>query len=270
MVKNLTFPALLILVLVTIFSQLHGSQSRAKVPNEAHFGVGDFIGTVFVLDKSMQKRPLLELIRPGIKLAIVILFGGGMKKRPDHTTKRGPLWCEDSFDDLGIQRALVKAFEDQPVQFIGIAIPPVYHSGFYGWPGNPFLDSADQSKDYQEAVRSFIDSTQVAQENDYLPFDVYYDPRNRLAQNPDERPFGPEVDVKYSWQGKFRWPQDLRQYGTPTIWFLDGLGRVLMSPLLGNDYDGVPPEINYGFYTVKKLIEDILQAPALIGSDRLP
>lgn len=270
MVRKLTFPALFILLLVTISSQLHGAQSRAKVLKGDHFGVGDFIGTVFVLDKSMQKRPLLELIRPGIKLAIVILFGGGMKERPAHATKRGPLWCEDSFDDLGIQRALVQAFEGQPVQFIGIAIPPVYHSGFYGWPGNPFLGSADQSKDYQEAVRSFIDSTQVAQENDYLPFDVYYDPRNRLAQNPAERSFSPEVDVKYSWQGKFRWPQDLRQYGTPTIWFLDGSGKVLMPPLLGNDYDGVPPEINYGFHTVKNLVEGILQDPGLASPDNLP
>jgi hypothetical protein len=261
MVKNLTFTALLILLLATVSSQIYGAQSKIKALKDNHFGVGDFIGGVFVLDKSMQRRPLLELIRPETKLAIIILFGGGMKERPAHATKRGPLWCEDSFDDLGVQRALMKAFGGQSVQFIGIAIPPVYHSGFYGWPGDPFLDSADQSEDYQEAVRSFIDRTQIAQENDYLPFDVYYDPRNRLAENPSERSLNPKVAAEYSWQGKFRWPQDLRQYGTPTIWFLDSLGKVLRPPLLGNDYDGSPPEINYGFHTVKKLIEDILQDP---------
>ena len=101
------------------------AQPRLSWQKATHYEVGDQIDpAVFVHDRRMGKVRLLDLIDSEARVAVLVLFGGGIKELPPGRKKRGPLWCEDSFDDLPIQRALLGAFKDRPVQFIPIAIPP--------------------------------------------------------------------------------------------------------------------------------------------------
>ncbi len=238
-------------------------QPRLIVKKSDTYRVGDRLDADLVLfDKDFNEKRLLELIKPGTRVAVLIVFGGGMESHPDEEEFRGPLWCEDSFDDLGVQRALVQAFKNQAVQFIPIAVPPVYHADSYGWDEDDFLGKPDESEVFQAAARSFIEKTEKEVRNGLLPYQaVFYDPKFRLAQNREERELNADFGRIYPWQGKLKWHQDGRKYGTPTLWFISGEGEVLAAPLFGNDYDGDPPEINYGYHDARKLIEGLLENP---------
>ena len=72
-------------------------------------------------------------------------------------------------------------------------------------------------------------------------------------------PAGDDSGVGYEWQGKFKWHQDARKYGTPTIWFLSPGGRVLTTPLFGNDYNSEPPQIHYGYRELQGILESLLE-----------
>ncbi len=234
-------------------------QPRLIAPPVEGYGVGDLVdpGTL-VLDKDLQPKTLKELIKPETELVVLVLFGADFKSSPgeDH---RGPFWCEDSFDDLAVQRALFHAFKDRPVQFIPVAVPPVYNPSRYGWTDNVFLDQPDDSEAFLEAARGFVERTEGEIRSGLIPFpEVYYDPKFRLAQNKKERELGPGFGKIYDWQGKLKWRQDGRKYGTPTIWLLGKDGRVLTEPLFGNDYDSDPPEIHYEFNEAKEMIEGLL------------
>jgi hypothetical protein len=236
-------------------------QPKLVLKTTESYQVGDRVSEeIFILNKDMKKIPLLKLIKPDTRVVVLIFFGGGMKSRPDRTEFRGTLWCEDSFDDLSVQRALFHTFKDSAVQFVPVAVPPVYRPTSYGWEESDFLGSSEDSDTYLDAARSFIEATEREVASGLIPFpEVYYDPKFRLAQNRGERDLGPEYGTVYDWQGKLKWHQDARRYGAPTIWFLSGDGTVLAEPFFGNDYDSDPPEIYYGFAEGRDLIENLLK-----------
>lgn len=235
-------------------------QPRLITETPSGYQVGDQVdGTTLLLDNEMRPRQLKDLIEPETKVVVLIIFGAGFATPPEGA-HRGPFWCEDSFDDLSVQRALYSALKNEPVQFIPVATPPVYNPAPFGWEDNVFLDQPDESEAYKEAVRSFIAATERQVESGLIPFPkVYYDPKFRLAQNKKQRELGPGFGKIYDWQGKLKWSLDSRRYGTPTLWILDGDRTVLTEPLFGNDYDSDPPEINYEFRDTRELIEKWLR-----------
>ena len=219
------------------------------------YRVGDTIDPqTFVIDHDMQVIRLIDLIRPSTALVVLIVFGGAVKQVP-RGTFRGNLWCLDSFDDLGVQRALVSFFQDKAVQFIPVAVPPVYDPASYGYAENVFLGRAENSRPFRDETRSFIDATQKEAKAGMLPFaQVYYDPKFYLGHWPEH---GQEADRP--WRGRLRWPLDRRQYGTPILWLLGPQGKILQEPFFGNDYDSNPPRISYGYHEVKEAIEKQLK-----------
>ncbi len=236
-------------------------QPRLVLDQPSSYQVGDKVDLGSILeDSSGAGHRLGDLIQPDARVLVLIIFGGGLKSFPDEEKFRGPLWCEDSFDDLAVQRALVSRFHEEPVQFFAVAVPPVYKPETFGWERDPFLSLPDDSEDYRQAVEQFIQATEKEKARGLLPFDtVYYDPRFRLAQNKKERELGEQFGTIYDWQGKLKWHNDPRRYGTPTIWILGRDGEVLVEPLYGNDYDSDPPEIHYGYAEASALIEHAIQ-----------
>ena len=219
------------------------------------YRVGDTIDPLtFVLDRDMQVVRLVDLIRPSTALAVLIVFGGAAKQVP-RGAFRGNLWCLDSFDDLGVQRALVSFFQDKAVQFIPVAVPPVYDPASYGYAENIFLGKAENSRPFRDETRSFIDATEKEIKAGMLPFaQVYYDSKFYLGHWPDNT-----QQADHPWQGRLRWFLDRRQYGTPILWLLGPQGEILREPFFGNDYDSRPPRISYGYHEVKEAIERQLE-----------
>ncbi len=249
------------LVLAVLASGTLYCQPRLVVETPSAYQVGDRVeADSLLMDASGETVTFGEILDPEAKAVVVIVFGGGFKSAPDREQFRGPLWCEDSFDDLGVQRALASRFAEEPVQFVPIAVPPVYKPENFGWDQDPFLGKPDDSEEYRAAVREFIDATEEARATGMLPFEkIYYDPKFRLAQNRKERKLGPEFGEIHPWQGKLKWHLDPRRYGTPTIWILDSEGKILSEPLFGNDYDADPPEIYYGYAEAAARIEAALR-----------
>ncbi len=259
---------LIALILAGLATSALVCQPRLVVDTPSSYQVGDRVDlSALVVDSEGRNHPLRDVILPDAKVVVVIVLGGAYHTRPEEKF-RGTLWCRDSFDDLAIQRALVRRFQDEPVQFLPIAVPPVYKPETYGWPGDPFLGKPDDAAEYQSAVATFIEATEREKDSGLLPFDtIYYDPKFRLAQNRKERQLGPEFGTIYEWQGKFKWQNDPRRYGTPTIWILKGDGTVATEPLVGNDYDSVPPDIHYGYAEASAAIENALHSnPSNPGS----
>ena len=121
------------------------------------------------------------------------------------------------------------------------------------------LDEPEASSRYETAVRQFITKTEALRVNGTIPFQkVYYDPRFRLLWNPRQHPFNEAYGKVYPWQGRLKWHQDNQRYGTPTIWFLSSTGRVLRSPLYGNNYSTVPPTIRFTFWELEGAILEAL------------
>lgn len=247
--------------ILPILLLIWGQSEVRPLPSSDTYGVGDRIDPeMFVLDSKLKPVPLLELIPPGTRVAAVIVFGGAAQRVPSGEPFRGPLWCLDSFDDLPVQRALVKYFHGKPVEFIPVAVPPVYNPTRYGFGENVFLGFPERAKEYERAVRQFVAQTEKARTEGLLPFNkIYYDPKFRLPQNKGARDLGPEFGKIFEWQGKLRWSEDPRTYGTPIIWLVGPEGKILRVPFFGNDYDSAPPEINYDYHTVKEAVERWLE-----------
>lgn len=213
----------------------------------------------FVLDRNMEPVRLLDLLNPETKVAVLILFGGAAAAIPEGIPFRGPLWCQDSLDDLGVQRAMVRQFAGRPVEFIPVAVPPVYGADRYGFDDDVFLSEPPNSDAYRRNVQVFVEETEKYREGGLLPFEaVYYDPKFRLAQNEAERELGSAYGPVYPWQGKLKWSGDPRRYGTPTIWLIGPQGEILAPPFFGNDYDASPPQISYGFAELRAAVEKLL------------
>jgi len=240
-------PAALLLCIASVEVAL--GQPRLQMEKPYGYQVGEKIeNAVEVLDANLQAHSLFGLIKPETKVLVLVAFGGFAAKVPEGAF-RGPLWCEDSFDDLAVQRALVAAFRHAPVQFIGIAVPPVYNPAAYGYSQDGFLSLADTSPEFTANAKRFVEGTLEQVKHKLIPFDqVYYDPKYRLAEK-GEAP---------TWQGKLRWHLDPRKYGLPIIWLIGANGEILQAPFFSNDYDSDPPSIMYQFQDVKAAIEKYL------------
>lgn len=235
------------------------SQPKLIVPEPGSYLPGDRIDSAIYLYDSEARQVLLEeLFSPGYKAVVLCLLGGAADGPPD-SSRRGNLWCEDSFDDLAVQRALVSWFEGRDVRFIAVAIPDVLTPGPLGRE-NLFLAASD-NKAFSEKFIRFIADTEKERVSSLLPFaEVYYDPRGRLILGSsalgDSAPGYGEI---FEWQGKFKWHLDPRTYGLPSIWILKGDGTVACEPFWGNDYDASPPQISYGFEELKAAVEKLLE-----------
>lgn len=251
---------LLLWLCLGFFSAGLMSQPKLIVSKPSSYVPGERIDPeTWVLDARMKEVRLLGQLKPETRLVVLVIFGGGFKAIPEEPI-RGPLWCQDSFDDLSVQRALVAEFAELPVQFIGVAVPPVFSPERYGFEEDVFLAQGTETSQFSEAFRSFVEATEKEVKTSLLPFDtVYYDPKARLTQNRDSADLGPQYGESYPWQGKLKWHLDPRKYGAPTIWLLSSTGEVLSEPFWGNDYDSDPPEINYGFYELKEAVTGALE-----------
>lgn len=209
-----------------------------------------------VANSALQEIRIGDLIRSDAAVVVLIVFGGAAKQIPEDPF-RGPLWCQDSFDDLAIQRALVASFKDSPVQFIPIAVPPIYSPDRYGY-GNVFLAEEPGSNDFRQAFQTFVDLTEKSRESGLLPFDqVYYDPQGLVIRKPQDSS-GPAAVQAPSWQGKLKWHLDPRKYGVPTLWILNGNGTVMREPFFGNQYAGDSVQVTYGFQELQQAVSTVL------------
>ena len=101
--------------------------------------------------------------------------------------------------------------------------------------------------------------TEDLKKSTVIPFEtIYYDPKARLLQDMEDKELSPEYGEIREWQGMFKWYEDPRRYGAPTIWLLDSSGKILTEPFWGNDYGSSPPQINYGFAELKEAIVKLL------------
>jgi hypothetical protein len=259
LVSRLATASLLIVVLPCL-GGLALAQPRLVIEKPFGYQVGEHVSAeTTVLDKEMKPVGLVSLIRPETKLVVLAIIGGAVREVPTQRPLRGTLWCEDSFDDLAVQRALVHAFAKEPVQFIAVALPPVFSPARYGYTEGIFLGHPDDSPAFLENTKAFIAATEKEIKTGLLPFSsVYYDPRLRLLLNPKSGDAPAASAPVPEWQGKFKWHLDPRRYGVPTLWLLDSKGQVLQEPFVGNDYDSDPPQINYSYADVKAAIENQL------------
>jgi hypothetical protein len=230
-------------------------QPRLIVSKPSSYEVGDRIDEQsWVLDRDLSKITLEEIISEKAEIVVLILFGGAANEIPEGPF-RGKLWCQDSFDDVSVQRALVAEMKEKPVQFVAVAVPPVFSSEKYGFGEGTFLNQPQDSERYQKALKVFVEKTESQREGGFLPFEqIFYDPKARLTHDSDSGEFGPEYGPVLSWQGKLKWHRDPREYGAPTIWLLNAEGRILREPFWGNDYDSEPPQISYGFAELKEAV----------------
>jgi hypothetical protein len=249
-----------ILVLACLFAVI-SAQPRLMVERPFGYQVGDRIDPeLFVLDKHLTPHTLLSLIKPETRIVILVGIGGAASRVPEGKPFRGPLWCEDSFDDLSLQRALVAQYRHGPVQFIGVAVPPVYNPLLYGYAENVFLGKSDDSPEFLENTRLFIEKTERQIRSRLIPTqDVYYDPKYRLAGKLKSGEGGEFQGERYPWEGKLRWHRDPRNYGLPIVWLLGPQGEILQEPFFSNDYDSDPPQVRYEFRDVKAAIDSHLE-----------
>jgi hypothetical protein len=238
------------------------SQPRLMVEKPFGYQVGEQIDPeLSVLDKDLAPRTLISLIKPETKVVILVGMGGAVLRVPEGKPFRGPLWCEDSFDDLSLLRALVAQFRRAPVQFLAVAVPPVYSPLPYGYPKEVFLAKPDDSPEFLESTRLFIEQTQKQVRSGLIPIqEVFYDPKYRLAGKLKSGEGGEFQGERYPWEGKLRWHRDPRNYGLPIIWLLGPNGEILQEPFFSNDYNSDPPQIRYEFSDVKAAIERHLDA----------
>jgi len=218
---------------------------------------GDMVDPeTFFLDAQQKPVKVLEAIRAGTKVLVLVIFGGAYLTTTD---KHGGIWCEDSLDEFANLKAARTRYRESGVQFLAIACPPVY-SAKYGYEPWVFLDEPEDSEKYKRAVAQFIEKTETLRKERTIPFEtVYYDPRFRLLWNSKEHAATAAYGDVHSWQGKLKWHKDGQRYGTPCIWFLDAHGKVLREPLYGNNYSETPPRILFTYWELEGAIAECLK-----------
>jgi hypothetical protein len=236
------------------------SSAMAATSGIGPYRKGDRISTeVFVLDRMQNRHSLVSLLsgNAGTRVNLLFLFGGGDMggNRP------GGIWCSDSFNDMHILRTLTARYHDQPVEFIPVACAPVYSTKYLDFPERVFLDSPDDSAEYQEAAEAFIRSTQSAVEAGIIPIQPWYDLRLRtmMSRKPAQMP-AEQTGKIYDWQGRFRAADETQTYGVPNFWVLDSEGVVLTDPFRGNIYNphGSEMQINYTLLDIDSAIREQL------------
>ena len=232
--------------------------SRGEAEQRSYRPGDEVDSSVSFLDSKGRPVTLADQIGGSTKVLYLIIFGGAYaKKKPD---KRGRLWCGDSSDDMAVHRTVYFNYAGEGVTFVPVATPPVYSTG-YGFKEDVFLVEPENSAAYQSALAEFIEKTEALKQDGTLPFDsVFYDPRFRLLDNPNEHEHVPAYGTVHPWQGHFKWFEDEQRYGTPTIWLLDAKLRVIRAPFWGNVYEGVPVQINYTVQDVIRALDEALEA----------
>jgi hypothetical protein len=235
-----------------------GQKNNENLPSDRiDYQQGDRISSeIFVSDKSQNRHHLLSILESNSpnKVNVLFIFGGGAM---GHNSPGG-IWCPDSFEDLHILRTLKDEYQDTEVGFVFVACAPVFHSKFLGFSDRLFLDQPDDSEEYKNAVRLFIETTQLALEKGIIPQQPYYDFRLRLMM--DRTPGrSPTTDTIHDWQGKFRDSDETQKYGVPNIWLLDNNGTILTPPFRGNMYHPVPGDNFQISYTVSDVDNAIRQ-----------
>lgn len=241
---------------------IFGFQAARGQDHTLHYGRGDVISPqVFVTDRKGSEVSLRSLLQASNSdINVLYLFGGGDlgNDSPGH------LWCPDSFEDLHILRTLVAKYADGGVNFIGVAVAPVYHSQLLGAQVGVFLNEPDDSRAFRKARHDFVESTLAAFDDGILPVEPYFDVRDRLnlARGPGLEPgdaFGPVAD----WMGAFRVIEGAGFYGVPSLWILSQDGEVLADVFRGNVYHGNASEIsvNYTFSDVDAAVQTLLSDP---------
>ncbi len=226
--------------------------------NEASsYQVGDqLLPETLVWDSSLHPLRLTDLLSPEARVVVVIIFGGAAKRLDPTEPYRGGLWCQDSYQDLRLQKALIRSFRDRPVQFLAIAVPPVFGSATHGYRDGGFL-SDSESSDYLAEANAFIRATRQALRRGVLPFaKLYFDPRFELGRKPHLTSTASHPVA--TWKGKLKWHLDGRKYGLPTLWLLNSAGQILREPFYGNDYGETPPKLEYDFDQIKASVEAYL------------
>jgi hypothetical protein len=210
------------------------------------------------LDKDLNRVTLGSQVNEFTKVVYLLIFGGAYAVKP--ADKRGGLWCVDTVDDIPIHRTIYFNYADKGVTFVPVAAPPVYGSERYGYPEGVFLTEPEDSPTYKKAVEEFVSKTEVLKEDGSIPFDpVFYDPRFRLLDNPNEPEHVPAYGRVYPWQGRLKWHEDPQTYGTPTTWILDRNLTVLTQPFYGNNYEAVPLHIRYTVRDIVEALDRILE-----------
>ncbi|HRV08251.1 MAG TPA: hypothetical protein P5568_07250 [Acidobacteriota bacterium] len=217
-----------------------------------------------VWDSTLTPVLLEDVLRSGPSVTVVVLFGGATLEKPPGMF-RGPLWCQDSFDDLAIQRALVNSFPPERVRFLGIAAPPVFTPARYGFPEDLLKGGSPPPGPVRDALKAFAEATEDLRKTGLLPYhELYYDPQLSLLYRP------PEDLGAAQWWGRWKWKEDDRRYGLPTMWVVDSQGFILTSPLWGNDYGSRPPHIRYGYNEALTVVQEALKKVSLGGGDPGP
>jgi len=238
---------------------LYGAVDDGEDVSGKTYTIGEKISAdAFVLNKELEKKKLLSLVQENKEAFVHVLyiFGGGAMAKED---KLGQIWCRDSFEDLQVLRFIQTKYEEYGVSMIPVALAPVYSTQHYGFDAGVLMNEADDSKKFQDAAASFVNSTQQSYEAGFIPVQPYFDLRNRLLLNPAEdlKP-GEDYGKIHAWQGRFRAENETQKYGVPTIWLLNAEGVILEGPFYGNYYHSDPYTINYTLVDIDKAIEKYL------------
>jgi hypothetical protein len=222
------------------------------------YRIGDQVDPdVFFLDSDLNRVTLGSQVNEFTKVLYLTILGGAYAVKS--ADKRGGLWCADTVDDMPVHRALLYAYAEKGVTFVVVMVPPVYGSERYGFRDAVFLHEPPDSPAYKKAVQDFVSKTEAMKEDASLPFDpVFYDPRFRLLDNPNQGQHVEAYGEVYPWQGKFKWHEDQQTYGTPVTWLLDPDLKVLRKPFYGNVYEETPLHINYTVRDVAKALDEAL------------
>jgi hypothetical protein len=229
-------------------------------PGSGYYEKGSTISPdIFVTDQENNQHDLISLLSQSDpdSLNVLFIFGAGAM---GNTSRPGGIWCRDTFEDLSIFRTLVDKYKNSRVNFIPIASPPVFHTHTLGAIKDVFINYADDTKEFQDARKIFVDSTQDAVETGIIPIQPYYDIRMRLILNKGlQSSFPMQYGEQPGWLGSFRAVNESQTYGVPNYWFANSSGEIVSEPFRGNIYHphGGPVTINY---TVKDIMAAIDQS----------
>ncbi|MFT6044552.1 MAG: hypothetical protein ACI9WC_000249 [Arenicella sp.] len=248
---NIIFKFVTALLLLAIFQSLANGQDHYQIDStiSEQVTVSDEIGT----ELSLQKL----IAASGAKLSVVFIFGGGAMGH-QRADKSGGLWCPDWFEDMYILRSLHNHYKGK-VSIIPVAVPPVYHSELLGYEKGLFFTDKTTSE-YQQALTSFVDSTQSSFQHAIIPVQPFYDNDFNFLMSQQQIGLRGKLSPTKSWHGAFRAKNEKQHYGVPNLWIVDATGKVIAEPFRGNVYGrhGEGITINHTLKEVVAVIEEHL------------
>lgn len=253
------FVSFAIVGVVALFSSAGNLRADDAPKPSPSYKQGETIDpATFVYDKTGKRVRLMDIIDRKTDVVFLELMAGAYVPGTDKTN--GGLWCEDTFNDMPVSRFLKNYFRGREVQFIAVAIPPLFSSG-NGYDNKALLYGDEASEAFKTEFEKFVKATDALLTTGdgagIIPFDrIYYAPKNRVMLN--LRRDDTKVDEKYgpikAWYGRLKSDQDDQKYGTPTIWLLSPTGEVLDGPFCQNIYASDPVMITY---TIPEMVSAI-------------